>query len=345
MALTQTGTDGIKDDAITLAKQAAGTDGQIITYDASGNPVAVGPGTDGQVLTSTGAGSPPAFEDAAAAITINTNADNRVITGSSSANTLIGESTLTFDGTTLTTSTDVSITGASGNQRLNFNRTNAAGSNGNQFGLIKFHDNNDNQVAGIEAIRASAVDDADIVFKTRPTGGSVAERVRIDTTGDLQIADGDLVIGTAGHGIDFSVNTHESGMSSELLDSYEEGTWTPIARNGIASPAYKVQQGYYVKVGHMVMANFIIKWGDCDTNGGHIMLGNVPYTPASSPHDDLGHGLIIYQTMENTGYGKYIQLAGARMDLYSGYNNGWTISNGTNIEDMWIKGGVTYKAA
>tara|TARA_Y100001973_G_scaffold49046_1_gene73030 strand:+ start:165 stop:899 length:735 start_codon:yes stop_codon:yes gene_type:complete len=62
MALTKIGTDSIKDDAVTLAKQAAGTDGQIITYDASGNPVAVGPGTDGQVLTSTGAGSPPAFE-------------------------------------------------------------------------------------------------------------------------------------------------------------------------------------------------------------------------------------------------------------------------------------------
>jgi len=62
MALTKIGTDGIKDDAVTLSKQAAGTDGQIITYDASGNPVAVGPGTDGQVLTSTGAGSPPAFE-------------------------------------------------------------------------------------------------------------------------------------------------------------------------------------------------------------------------------------------------------------------------------------------
>ncbi|MGB1906757.1 MAG: hypothetical protein ACPHN3_05465, partial [Spongiibacter sp.] len=36
--------------------------GQIITYDASGNPSVVGPGSDGQVLTSTGAGSPPAFE-------------------------------------------------------------------------------------------------------------------------------------------------------------------------------------------------------------------------------------------------------------------------------------------
>jgi len=102
MGLTKTGTDGIKDDAvttdklaadsvdgtkiadnsinsehytdgsidtahiadnqITLAKMAGGTDGQIITYDANGDPVAVGPGTDGQVLTSTGAGSPPAFE-------------------------------------------------------------------------------------------------------------------------------------------------------------------------------------------------------------------------------------------------------------------------------------------
>ena len=55
-------TAGIVDDAVTLAKMASGTDGTIITFDASGNPTAVGPGNDGQVLTSTGAGSPPAFE-------------------------------------------------------------------------------------------------------------------------------------------------------------------------------------------------------------------------------------------------------------------------------------------
>jgi hypothetical protein len=52
----------IADDAITLAKMAPGTDGNIISYDASGNPVAIATGSDGQVLTSTGAGSPPAFE-------------------------------------------------------------------------------------------------------------------------------------------------------------------------------------------------------------------------------------------------------------------------------------------
>jgi len=58
-------TADLPNDGVTLAKMTGGTDGQIITYDASGDPVAVGPGTDGQVLTSTGAGSPPAFEDAA----------------------------------------------------------------------------------------------------------------------------------------------------------------------------------------------------------------------------------------------------------------------------------------
>ena len=56
----------VTDNAITLEKMASGTDGNIISYDASGNPVAIATGSDGQVLTSTGAGSPPAFEAAAA---------------------------------------------------------------------------------------------------------------------------------------------------------------------------------------------------------------------------------------------------------------------------------------
>jgi len=57
-------TASIVDNAVTLAKMAGGTDGNIISYDASGDPVAIATGNDGQVLTSTGAGSPPAFEAA-----------------------------------------------------------------------------------------------------------------------------------------------------------------------------------------------------------------------------------------------------------------------------------------
>mgnify|MGYP001183266869 CR=1 FL=1 len=59
-------TGKLADDAVTLAKMASGTDGNIISYDASGNPVAVATGNAGQLLTSAGAGAPPTFADAPA---------------------------------------------------------------------------------------------------------------------------------------------------------------------------------------------------------------------------------------------------------------------------------------
>jgi hypothetical protein len=65
MADDAVGTADIADDAVSLAKMASGTDGNIITYDASGNPVAVATGTAGQILTSAGAGAPPTFATAA----------------------------------------------------------------------------------------------------------------------------------------------------------------------------------------------------------------------------------------------------------------------------------------
>jgi hypothetical protein len=51
---------------------ASGTDGNLITYDASGNPAHVATGNDGQVLTSAGAGAPPVFEALPASITLAT---------------------------------------------------------------------------------------------------------------------------------------------------------------------------------------------------------------------------------------------------------------------------------
>lgn len=52
----------IADDSITLAKMAGGTDGNLITYDASGNPAYVDTGLATQVLTSNGAGTAPTFQ-------------------------------------------------------------------------------------------------------------------------------------------------------------------------------------------------------------------------------------------------------------------------------------------
>ena len=88
MALTKVSTPAIKDEAITLAKLLHG--------DSNSN---------GKFLRANN-GADPSFETVTST-TINSNADNRVITGSGSANTLNGESGLTYNGSVLTVTGNV----------------------------------------------------------------------------------------------------------------------------------------------------------------------------------------------------------------------------------------------
>ena len=80
---------------------------------------------------------------------------------------------------------------------------------------------------------------------------------RFNNGGNLEIANGNLVISNAGSGIDFSAAGNASGMTSEVLDDYEEGSWTPSVtietRPASDSPVDSVQ-GNYVKVGGLVHA-------------------------------------------------------------------------------------------
>ena len=56
--------DNIADNSIGLEHLAGGTDGNLITYDASGDPAFVTTGTSGHVLTSNGTGAAPTFQAA-----------------------------------------------------------------------------------------------------------------------------------------------------------------------------------------------------------------------------------------------------------------------------------------
>src|SRR6056300_1954243 len=73
------------------------------TLTASGLVYPTSDGTNGQVLTTDGSGT--LSFSTVSGTTINNNADNRIITGSGTANTLNGESTLTFDGSNLNLNT------------------------------------------------------------------------------------------------------------------------------------------------------------------------------------------------------------------------------------------------
>ncbi len=99
--------------------------------------------------------------------------------------------------------------------------------------------------------------------------------------GNVEINDGDLVVAN-GHGIDFSAtpNPTNGASTSELLDYYEEGTFTPSI-NGMGSIGYSVQAGKYTKIGNTVF--FQIRFNlSSRTAGSHAHITNMPFTASTA---------------------------------------------------------------
>ena len=116
-------------------------------------------------------------------------------------------------------------------------------------------------------------------------------------TNNFTVADGNLVIGTAGHGIDFSA-TADATDTSELLDDYEEGTWTPAFKGTSSDPSvtYGNQAGHYEKIGRFVHCYWIMNvtnanWASDGT--GYLCIGGFPYTP---------EGMILYYMIDTYGW-------------------------------------------
>ena len=108
-------------------------------------------------------------------------------------------------------------------------------------------------------------------------------RANIDSSGNLTISAGNLVMGTSGKGIDFAATSDGAGTdSSELFDDYEEGSWTPYIdrENGSPIVGYDAQDGYYTKIGRMVYFHAEVRINSYNGNGsyGLTFLRGLPYT-------------------------------------------------------------------
>ena len=92
----------------------------------------------------------------------------------------------------------------------------------------------------------------------------------------------------SGKGIDFSATANSSGtMSSELLDDYEEGTFTPVWGNGTAAysspvPTYSTQYGHYTKIGNVVHFDIQLVTTAWNSAGQVLWIYGLPYTTRSS---------------------------------------------------------------
>ena len=110
-----------------------------------------------------------------------------------------------------------------------------------------------------------------------------------DTTAFEFTRTGRVVVKNGG-GIDFSATGDATGMTSELLDDYEEGTWSPALSFGGGSTGitYTNRGGNYTKIGRQVTLNFMMELSSKGSSTGDAVVGGLPYTVA-----DLLAGTVI----------------------------------------------------
>ena len=120
--------------------------------------------------------------------------------------------------------------------------------------------------------------DTGLVFGTDEvkivTGGT--DRVTVGSTGNLSIAAGNLVL-ASGSGIDFSATADGSGtMTSELLDDYEEGTWTPgfLASGTVTTD---VANGNYTKIGDLCFVSLVVGSTGTPVGTDSIFITGLPF--------------------------------------------------------------------
>jgi hypothetical protein len=89
---------------------------------------------------------------------------------------------------------------------------------------------------------------------TTSTGtGNVVLSASPTLSGDVALSTGNIVPSTAAKGVNFTANTPTAGSTSQLLNWYEEGTFTPILRDAASGNAATATTiGRYTRIGRSV---------------------------------------------------------------------------------------------
>ena len=166
------------------------------------------------------------------------------------------------------------------------------------------------------------------------TGGS--ERMRIDSSGNVTVSTGNLVIGTAGQGVTFSdTNTPAQSAgtgSSNTLDDYEEGTFT-MGFTGATFADVLHTTRHYTKIGNMVHFHYYNNGMTISSASGAARLTGLPFTSMSTAQSYSQFTTVHGNSIDGSSPGGYIdvnQTAGTFVDL----NN--------TLSASWINGAYAY---
>ena len=193
-------------------------------------------------------------------------------------------------------------------------------------------------------VRDNTHNDIDMSFYN---GSSVSNRFKFRAAGDLQVITGNLVIGTAGKGIDFTAaDSGATGASGNLMDDYEEGVCT-LTWSGSGGTANSTNTAFkYVKVGNLVSINgstaatipnatgTLILTGLPFAANGHA-AGSILYRNITAPSN--AHTLVAYVNSTSTTINPYWSSAANYAQLVSGN------FNASGAQDIYLS--VNYRTS
>jgi len=140
----------------------------------------------------------------------------------------------------------------------------------------------------------------------------------------LTLTTGNLIV-ASGQGIDFSATSHPAGMTSELFNDYEEGTWTPTLTASVGTiTTVGTCTGQYTKIGRQVTLSMDLR---ITTNGiaaGFISVGGIPINIGTTLYG-AGCGSEIGVT------GKLIQISPATQTTFNLTNYDGTYPGATGF--------------
>ena len=184
---------------------------------------------------------------------------------------------------------------------ININNTDTEGANTDNIGRINFVGNDGSSSASgtraaIETEVTGNFGSTQLNIEVAAGGAAAAKIASFSPTG-LDLADGDITL-ASGHGINFAADAHATNMSAELLDDYEEGTWTGTFKStaGVMTMNSSYQTGRYVKIGRLVhVTGYFIATGNGAANTSQsLQMSGLPFNVASGNQTYGGQALGYY---------------------------------------------------
>ena len=178
--------------------------------------------------------------------------------------------------------------------------------------------------------------------------GTAAPTEAVDlNSGNLKLTNGNVVLGTSGKGIDFSATASGSGtMTSELLNDYEEGTWTATLNGSVSDPTTPVTAtARYTKVGRQVTVQVYISNVVTTGASGRIVISGLPFANNGSIETIGAVGLYDIATFTGSPFAQ-IGFNATTVDLYSSVSNStWqsVTHNAGTARYIWFN--MTYTVA